>query len=301
MTLSSRKPEWLRVRIPSGKQQADLRETFRRLGLHTVCEHALCPNLGECWSRGTATLMLLGSTCTRACRFCAVSSGNPRGAVDAGEPRKVAEAVSGMELTYIVLTMVNRDDLPDGGAEHVAETVQSIREKKPGIRVETLVGDFNGSRRDVEVVVERGRPDVYAHNVEVVPRLQRPMRDARFSWEGSVRTLRWARQAGARVIKSSLMVGCGESDEEVYAAMEALREAEVDILTVGQYLRPSPKHAEVARYVEPAIFDEYREAGLTMGFKYVASAPLVRSSYRAHEAFLSGIGEGGSGSASGER
>jgi lipoic acid synthetase len=289
MGQSERKPEWLKVRLPGGERHAQLKETFRRLDLHTVCEEARCPNIGECWREGTATIMILGDVCTRGCRFCAVTSGNPKGVVDANEPEHVAQALGQMDLAYVVLTMVDRDDLPDGGADHVARTVQEIRRKSPDLLLEALVGDFAGRTTDVEKLVRDGRPDVYAHNVEVVPSLQRRMRDARCSWERSVESLRAARAAGANVTKTSLMVGCGEAEAEVHAAMQQLRAADVDVLTIGQYLRPTPKHAPVARYVEPAEFDRYREAGLGLGFKYVAAGPLVRSSYRAAEAFLKGI------------
>jgi lipoic acid synthetase len=243
--------------------------------------------------------MILGDVCTRGCRFCAVTSGNPKGVVDADEPAHVAQALGQMDLAYVVLTMVDRDDLPDGGADHVARTVQQIREKSPELLIEALVGDFAGRVSDVAQLVRAGRPDVYAHNVEVVPSLQRRMRDARCSWERSVESLRAARAAGANVTKTSLMVGCGEEEPEVFEAMAQLRAAEVDVLTIGQYLRPTPKHAPVVRYVEPAEFERYREAGLGLGFKYVAAGPLVRSSYRAAEAFLKGI-LGGHSSPSGE-
>lgn len=284
-----RKPEWLKVRLAQGERSAAIRRRVRALGLHTVCEEARCPNLGECWDAGTATLMLLGDVCTRGCRFCAVTSGQPGGRVDAREPEHVARAVREMDLAYVVLTMVDRDDLSDGGAAHVARTIGAIREASPGTLVETLVGDFAGARADVETVVVVGRPDVFAHNVEVVPRLQRTMRDARCSWERSLGVLRDARSAGARVTKSSLMVGCGETDAEVLDALERLRAADVDVVTLGQYLRPSPKHAPVERFVEPSTFDAYREAGRALGFEHVASGPLVRSSYRAAEAFMVGM------------
>lgn len=289
MALTERKPEWLKVRMPGGEQHARLKESFRRLDLHTVCEEARCPNVGECWREGTATLMILGDTCTRGCRFCAVKSGDPGGFTDPREPEHVARALSQMDLAYVVLTMVDRDDLDDGGAAHLARTIQRIRALCPKLLVEALVGDFAGQRRDVETAVREGAPDVYAHNVEVVPSLQRKMRDARCSFERSLETLRWARAAGARVTKSSLMVGCGETEAEVIDAMAQLRSADVDVLTIGQYLRPTPKHAELVRYVEPAEFERYREAGLRMGFSFVASGPLVRSSYRAAEAFLEGV------------
>lgn len=289
MPSTERKPSWLKVPAPGGERYAHLKETFRQLDLHTVCEEARCPNIGECWNGGTATLMILGETCTRGCRFCAVNTGDPSGFVDPREPENVGRALGQMDLAYVVLTMVDRDDLLDGGASHVAQTVQRIKHYSPDMLVETLVGDFHGRRADVEAVVREGKPDVFAHNVEVVPGLQRTMRDRRCSWQRSIDVLRWARDAGANVTKSSLMVGCGEEEADVLDAMQQLREADVDVLTIGQYLRPSAKHAPVKRYVEPAEFERYREAGERLGFKYVASGPLVRSSYRAAEAFLQGI------------
>lgn len=290
--VAKRKPEWLKVRLPGGDRYQRLKDTFQQLDLHTVCEEARCPNIGECWGEGTATLMILGETCTRGCRFCAVSTGDPGGLVDPREPENVGRALSKLDLAYVVLTMVDRDDLLDGGAAHVAQTVQRIKTYSPEMLVEALVGDFAGVRRDVETIVHEGRPDVFAHNVEVVPSLQRKMRDARCSWERSVDVLKWAKEAGANVTKSSIMVGCGETEDEVIEAMAKLREADVDVLTLGQYLRPSTKHAELVRYVEPAEFDRYRERGMEMGFRFVASGPLVRSSYRAAEAFLKGILKG---------
>jgi lipoic acid synthetase len=288
MGLHERKPEWLKVRMPGGERHAELTQTFRRLKLHTVCEEARCPNIGECWREGTATIMILGDVCTRGCRFCAVTSGQPGGTVDESEPAHVAGALAQMDLAYVVLTMVDRDDLPDGGAAHVARTVSAIHARSPELLVETLVGDFAGNAELIATVVQQGRPDVYAHNVEVVPSLQRKMRDARCSWERSLQTLVAAREAGANVTKSSLMVGCGETADEVEAAMRELRAANIDVLTIGQYLRPTPKHAPVMRYVEPAEFDHYKQVGEALGFQYIASGPLVRSSYRAAEAFLKG-------------
>ncbi|MEY4511154.1 MAG: hypothetical protein RLZZ450_3276 [Pseudomonadota bacterium] len=289
MNLPERKPEWLKVRMPGGEQYNELKERFRKLDLKTVCEEARCPNIGECWREGTATIMILGETCTRGCRFCAVNTGNPRGVLDPREPENTARALAQMGLSYVVMTMVDRDDLLDGGAAHVARTVQRIRELCPGLLVETLVGDFAGNQADVRTVVEEGRPDVFAHNVEVVPRLQRSMRDARCSWERSVDVLKVAREAGANVTKTSLMVGCGETEDEMMDALSRLRAADVDVLTIGQYLRPTPKHAELVRYVDPAEFERYRVAGEQLGFKHVSSGPLVRSSYRAAEGFLKGI------------
>ena len=292
MTLPARKPDWLRVRLPAGPQHEEfqgLRARFRSRGLHTVCEEARCPNIFECWGQGTATVMILGETCTRGCRFCSVNTGKPGGVVDANEPENTALSLAEMGLAYVVLTMVDRDDLPDGGSAHVAHTVRRIKHLSPELRVETLVGDFLGRREDIQTLVHDGRPDVYAHNVEVVPRLQRTIRDARCSWDRSVDTLVAAKELGSRVTKSSLMVGLGETGDEVLEAMQLLRDADVDVLTIGQYLRPTKRHASVKRFVEPAEFADYERTGLDMGFSYVASGPLVRSSYRAAEAFLSGV------------
>ena len=304
MSLPARKPDWLRVRLPSGDGQErfnGLKETMRRRDLHTVCEEARCPNIFECWAQGTATIMILGETCTRGCRFCSVNTGNPEGFVDPREPENTGRALAGLDLAYVVVTMVDRDDLLDGGAAHVAQTIRRIKHYAPELLVETLLGDFQGVRRDVETVVKDGAPDVFAHNVEVVPRLQRPTRDARCSWERSVDVLKWAKEAGAGVTKSSLMVGLGETEDEVLEAMQRLRDADVDVVTLGQYLRPTKKHADVQRYVTPEEFARYEEKGLEMGFSFVASGPLVRSSYRAAEAFLHGVLTGKSEAARADR
>ena len=290
MTLPARKPDWLRVRLPAGPQHEEfqgLRARFRGRGLHTVCEEARCPNIFECWGQGTATVMILGEVCTRGCRFCSVTTGKPGGVVDPNEPENTALSLAEMGLAYVVLTMVDRDDLRDGGAGHVAKTVRRIKQHSPELRVETLVGDFRGQRADIRTIVQQGEPDVFAHNVEVVPRLQRPIRDARCSWDRSVDVLVAAKELGSAITKSSLMVGLGERREEVLEAMRRLRDAGVDVLTIGQYLRPTKRHATVERYVEPSEFADYEQAGLDMGFMFVASGPLVRSSYRAAEAFLS--------------
>lgn len=292
MTLPARKPDWLRVRLPAGPQHAEfqgLKSRFRDRDLHTVCEEARCPNIFECWGQGTATVMILGETCTRGCRFCSVNTGKPGGIVDPDEPDNTALSLAEMGLAYVVLTMVDRDDLTDGGAAHVAKTVRRIKHHSPELRVETLVGDFGGHRDDIRTVVQEGRPDVFAHNVEVVPRLQRPIRDARCSWNRSINTLAAAKEIGSSVTKSSLMVGLGEGRDEVLEAMQLLRDADVDVLTIGQYLQPTKRHAPVERYVEPAEFADYEQAGLEMGFRFVASGPLVRSSYRAAEAFLTEV------------
>ncbi len=282
----ARKPGWLKVRAPGGDRYARIKKTLRERDLHTVCEEARCPNVAECWGEGTATIMLLGHTCTRGCRFCAVTTGNPRGAVDPREPHHVAGAISAMELDYVVLTMVDRDDLLDGGASHVAETVRALHGARPDLLVETLVGDFGGRLGDVRTVLEGG-PDVFAHNVEVVRRITPFVRDRRCSYDQSLSVLAHAKeQAPERLTKSSIMVGIGETDDEVLEALGDLRAVGTDVVTLGQYLRPTPKHAPVERWVTPEVFEAFRGAGLAMGFSYVASGPLVRSSYKAAEAFL---------------
>jgi lipoic acid synthetase len=283
------KPPWLKVRAPGGERYGDLKQTFRSLDLHTVCEEARCPNIGECWSEGTATVMLLGDTCTRGCRFCAVTTGQPRGAVDVREPEHVARALSRMPLQYVVMTMVDRDDLLDGGADHVAKTVRRLKELRPDMLVETLLGDFGGHHGAVDATVD-ARPDVWAHNIEVVRRLQRSIRDVRCSYEQSLGVLRRAKQrAPDTVTKSSIMVGIGERDDEVVETMRDLRDVGVDVVTIGQYLRPTPKHAPVDRFVEPERFDAFAREGRAMGFAYVASGPLVRSSYKAAEVFVRSV------------
>jgi lipoic acid synthetase len=280
------KPPWLKVRAPGGEKYNQLKSIFRSLDLHTVCEEARCPNVGECWGEGTATVMLLGDTCTRGCRFCAVTTGSPRGAVDVREPEHVARALSRMPLKYVVMTMVDRDDLLDGGAEHVARTVRRLKELRPDMRVETLLGDFGGHLGAVDTTVD-AEPDVWAHNIEVVRRLQRTIRDVRCSYQQSLAVLRRAKErAPGRMTKSSIMVGIGERDGEVLEAMRDLRGVGVDVVTIGQYLRPTPKHAPVDRYVEPSTFDAFAREGKAMGFAFVASGPLVRSSYKAAEVFV---------------
>ncbi len=284
--LAEKKPEWLRVRPPAGESYAHLKGLLRSLDLHTVCEEAHCPNVWECWGGGTATIMLMGDVCTRGCRFCAVASGNPHGVLDLDEPRKVATALSGLGLSYVVLTSVDRDDLPDGGAGHIARTVQEIKARRPDLLVETLIPDFQGDLGAVRRVVEAG-VDVLSHNVETVERLQGVARDRRAGYRQSLRVLEGAKAMRPGLFtKSSIMVGIGEREDEVLAAMRDLRAAGVDLLTVGQYLRPSSWHLAVEEYVPPERFDAYREAGEAMGFLYVASGPLVRSSYRAGEYFL---------------
>lgn len=259
---------------------------MRGLELHTVCEEARCPNIAECWGGGTATIMLLGDVCTRGCRFCAVKTGNPRGLVDPLEPVKVAEAVVRMELRYVVLTSVDRDDLPDGGASQFAATIRAIKARDPDIMVEALVPDFRGVVESVKAVVGSG-PEVFAQNLETVERLTHVARDRRAGYWQTLAVLQKAKELRADIFtKSSLMLGLGETVEEVLQAMRDLRRAGVSILTLGQYLRPSSWHLEVRQYITPEEFEAYRQMGEDLGFLLVAAGPLVRSSYRAGEYFM---------------
>ncbi len=276
------KPPWLKVRIGSGPNYQELKRIMRTYNLHTVCESARCPNQGECWEHRTATFMILGNICTRACGFCAVPSGRPLGAPDPDEPRRVAEAAARMGLRYVVVTSVNRDDQPDGGAEIFARTIQEIRRRIAGCKVEVLIPDFRGVWSALETVV-RAQPDVLNHNTETVPRLYRRVRKGAV-YERSLELLRRAKQmAPTMPTKSGLMLGLGETQEEVRATMEELRAQGVDILTLGQYLQPTREHLPVVRFVPPEEFAEYKRLGLAMGFRHVESGPLVRSSYHAHE------------------
>ncbi len=281
-----RRPEWLKVRIGSGETYASVNRLMRAEALHTVCEEARCPNQGECWALGTATFMVLGSVCTRNCGFCAIDTGRPP-ETDMDEPRRVAEAAQLMKLKHAVVTMVARDDLPDGGAGIVAETIRQVRLASPGTSIEVLISDLNGREADIRTVVE-AQPEILNHNVETVPRLQRPVR-RRARWDRSVSVLAQGR-AIARdigfdemVTKTGLMVGLGETWDELVDAMRLLRDADVDVLTVGQYLRPSRQHLPLHRYYTPAEFMSLRRVGLELGFRHVQSGPLVRSSYHAAE------------------
>jgi lipoic acid synthetase len=288
-----RKPSWLKVKAPGGEKYAELKQTLRKLDLYTVCEEARCPNMAECWGKGTATVMLLGHTCTRGCRFCAVTTGNPRGYVDPREPDHVAKAIAQVGLKYVVLTMVDRDDLLDGGAAHMARAVSGLHKLAPELLVETLVGDFGGRKRDIRTMIEAG-PDVFAHNIEVPRRLTPFIRDQRCDYDLSLGVLRQAKDmAPDRFVKSSIMVGMGETDDEVLETMSDLKDSGVDIVTLGQYLRPTPKHASVARFVEPEAFARFEKAGYDIGFDFVASGALVRSSYHAAEGFVGARLKGG--------
>ena len=276
-----RKPPWLRVRIGGNGEYANVLRTVREHRLATVCEESHCPNIGECWNAGTATLMLMGEVCTRACRFCAVDTGNPKGWLDDEEPDNAAESVALMGLKYVVLTSVDRDDLPDGGARHYADCVRAIKARCPGTTVEALTPDFQGDTTAVDVVVNSG-VDVFAQNLETVRRLTHVARDPRAGYEQTLDVLAHAASGGV-VTKSSLMLGLGETDAEIREAMADLRRHGVDLLTLGQYLQPTRNHLRVARWVHPVEFDEYRVWGLDAGFREVAAGPLVRSSYRADE------------------
>jgi lipoyl synthase len=278
------KPRWLKALPATGERYAEIRRNVHAHRLATVCEEAKCPNIGECWNAGTATIMLMGAVCTRACRFCSVDTGNPRGWLDAEEPANVAQSVALMGLSYIVLTSVNRDDLPDGGAAHFAACVRAIGQRSPKTAVEALTPDFQGVLHDVETVVDSGL-QVFAQNQETVRRLTHVVRDARAGYDQTLAVLAHAKRHRPQVLtKSSLMLGLGEADEEILEAMDDLRAAQVDLLTLGQYLRPTPNHLPVARFVTPAQFDGYRQAALERGFRECVAGPMVRSSYRAEQA-----------------
>jgi lipoic acid synthetase len=279
------KPPWLKARIPSGERYEKLRDTVHAHRLATVCEESICPNIGECWNNGTATIMLMGHVCTRACQFCAVDTGNPHGWLDAGEVQNAARTVQLMDLKYIVLTSVDRDDLPDGGARHYADCIRAIKELCPQTAVEALTPDFSGNFEHVATVVDSGL-EVFAQNVETVRRLTHTVRDKRAGYDQTLRVLAFAKRHRPTVLtKSSLMLGLGETDAEIAEALDDLRAANVDIVTFGQYLRPTPNHLAVERYVTPEQFNTYRQWGLERGFLEVVSGALVRSSYRADRVF----------------
>ena len=278
-----RKPSWLRIKAQDGKEYQKVKGTVHQHQLSTVCEEAMCPNINECWSAGTATIMLMGDTCTRACRFCAVNTGNPKGWLDKNEPAHTANSVKLMTLKYLVLTSVNRDDLPDGGAGHYAEVVRSVKQENPQTDVEVLTPDFMGVMEHVETVVDSGIT-VFAQNVETVKRLTHPVRDPRASYEQTLAVLKHAKVYRPDVLtKTSLMLGLGETEDEILQTMDDLREAKVDIVTFGQYLQPTRNHLPIDRYVTPEEFEKYRQWGLEKGFLEVVSGALVRSSYRAEQ------------------
>ncbi len=278
---AGRKPPWLKVKIPAGEKYTQVKSTVREHRLATVCEESMCPNIGECWSSGTATLMLMGSVCTRACQFCAVDTGNPRGWLDPLEPENAARSVELMGLKYVVLTSVDRDDLPDGGASHYAACVAAIKARSPGTAVEALTPDFAGEFASVEAVLDSG-VEVFAQNLETVKRLTHCVRDPRAGYAQTLRVLAHAKRYRPDILtKTSLMLGLGERDEEICETMDDLRAIDLDIVTLGQYLRPTVNHLPVERYVSPQEFERFRQWGLKSGFLEVVAGPLVRSSYRA--------------------
>ncbi|CAM4494946.1 unnamed protein product [Leuciscus chuanchicus] len=289
-----RLPPWLKTEIPIGKNYNKLKNTLRELNLHTVCEEARCPNIGECWGGGeyataTATIMLMGDTCTRGCRFCSVKTARRPPPLDPDEPYNTAKAIAAWGLDYVVLTSVDRDDIPDGGAEHFAKTVSSLKERNPTILVECLTPDFRGDLAAVEKIALSGL-DVYAHNIETVRELQRHVRDPRANFDQSLSVLRHAKKAKSSVLtKTSIMLGLGETDAQIHAALKELRDSGVDCLTLGQYMQPTKRHLKVDEYVTPEKFAHWEKVGQEMGFVYTASGPLVRSSYKAGEFFLKNL------------
>ena len=271
------KPDWLKVNIPAGEEFARLKKLMRGQNLHTVCEEARCPNVAECWNAGTATFMILGDVCTRSCGFCNVKTGRPTW-LDRDEPRRVAEAIRAMRVRHAVITSVNRDELPDGGAKMFAETLRQVRALNPGVAVEVLIPDFQGERWALEIVLSE-RPDILNHNTETVPRLYRTVRP-QAKYERSLQVIRWSKEAGM-VTKSGIMVGLGETNDEVLQVMRDLRSSGCDIMTIGQYLQPTKEHLPVERYVSLEEFAMFKREGDAMGFAQVESGPLVRSSYHA--------------------
>ncbi|QXD24992.1 lipoyl synthase [Opitutia bacterium ISCC 51] len=273
------KPEWLRAKLPSGPEYHAVNELVETNKLHTVCKSAACPNMGECWTRGTATLMILGNVCTRSCGFCAIQTGRPP-ELDLGEPARVADAVAKMGLKHAVITSVARDDLKDGGASLWAATIRAIRHRNPQTAVEVLIPDFQGNNDHLDIVLE-AKPDILNHNVETVERLQRSVRKTA-DYQQSLTVLRHAKKRGFTT-KSGIMLGLGEKAEEIEACLRDMRDAEIDILTIGQYLQPTPKHLPLERWVTPDEFEHWKTFGLDIGFGVIESAPLVRSSYHAEE------------------
>lgn len=281
---ANKKPSWLKVSLPSGKGYQQVKNNVRNNKLSTVCEESKCPNIGECWTAGTATIMLMGSVCTRACRFCSVDTGNPKGWLDSNEPENSAESVELMGLKYIVFTSVDRDDLEDGGAHHYSECVKAVVKRNPQTKVEVLTPDFSGNLTALEEVLDSGIV-VFAQNIETVKRLTHPVRDPRASYQRTLEMLAHAKTYRPDILtKTSLMLGLGETDQEIKQTLQDLIDIGVDIITLGQYLRPTPNHLKVERYVKPNEFDQYRQWGLDLGFREVVAGPFVRSSYRAERA-----------------
>lgn len=278
-----RKPEWLKIKLPAGVEYAEVRKNIETNRLHTICESGKCPNKEECWGAGTATIMILGNVCTRSCQFCNVETGKPE-AVDIFEPARVADSVAKMGVKHIVITSVDRDDLVDGGATIWASTIRAIRRKAPGVTMETLIPDFKGNWENLQHIINV-KPEVVSHNIETVERLSRKVRvQARF--EVSLEVLKRLKEGGIHRTKSGIMLGLGETEAELYEAMDALRAAKVDILTMGQYLQPTRKHLPVSKYISPEEFNTYRKVAISKGFLYVESGPMVRSSYHAEKHIL---------------
>jgi lipoic acid synthetase len=290
LPLHVKKPAWLKTPIPTGDEFFAIKRDLRDRKLFTVCEEAKCPNISSCWSTRTATFMVLGETCTRGCRFCNVKTGNPAGWLDPKEPDQVAESSLGMKLKYVVITMVDRDDLEDGGARHVAKVVEVVKEKNSGIRVELLAGDFRGHKASLEVILG-SRPDVYAHNLETIRRLTPRVRDARASYQQSLDVLKYVKAAANYKLytKSALMLGLGETEDEVKESLDDLRAIDCDFVTLGQYMRPTSKHLSIKRFAHPDEFERLKQYAQSIGFLGVASGPLVRSSYRAGELFEAAV------------
>jgi lipoyl synthase len=283
-----RKPVWLRVRAPSGENYTKVKQSLRSLDLHTVCEEARCPNISECWGTGTATIMIMGNICSRGCRFCAVNSGKPA-LLDTNEPERVANAIKEWGLRYVVITSVCRDDLKDGGAEHIAKTIKAIKVLCPKIIVESLIPDFRGNEDSIKKVIE-SKPEVISHNIETVLRLTPKVRDARASYEQSLLVLKKIKNIDSTIYtKSSIMLGLGENEQEIIQTIKDVRAVGVNILTMGQYLQPNANYLPVVEYITPEKFNWFRKIAEQMGFVYVASGPLVRSSYRAGEFFVEKI------------
>ncbi|OGF58403.1 MAG: lipoyl synthase [Candidatus Fischerbacteria bacterium RBG_13_37_8] len=282
MNSTKKHPKWLKVKLATGKDYFALKREMKKLNLHTVCEEARCPNIGECWNKGIATVMILGDVCTRNCHFCAVRMGNPGGEIDRNEPTKVAEIVRFMKLRYVVITSVDRDDLEDSGAMQFYQTVLAIRNSAPEVKIEVLIPDFRGDTKALDLVIS-SNPDVISHNIETVRRLVPVVRDKRASYECSLNVLSYVKEKAPHILtKSGLMIGLGETMEDIIRSMADLRECGCQIITIGQYLQPTKDHVPIREYIHPEVFNSLKEIGISMGFLLVESNPLVRSSYMAH-------------------
>ncbi len=284
-----RKPKWIKAKLPTEKEYRKIQRLLKKRDLHTVCEEAFCPNRTECWESGTATFLLMGPFCTRSCKFCVVKTRNPQQNLDVKEPESLANTVNELGLKYVVLTSVTRDDLIDGGAEHLSQCIKEVKNKNPNVRIEILIPDFQGDLDALQKIV-KSNPDVIGHNIETTEVLSPIVRDKRANYEQSIFILKNIKKLDRQILtKSSIMLGLGETDEQILAALQDLRHAGVDIVTIGQYLQPSRKHLNVVEFLEPQIFENWKKRALELGFLYVASGPLVRSSYRAGEFFVENV------------